>query len=246
MITIIIPTYNEAQNIPKLADEILRQNLLEMHILFVDDNSPDVDDNSPDGTGKVAENLCKKYSGKISVIHRSGKLGLGTAYLEGFDKALTVGSDAIGQMDADFSHPPEKISEMVLALERCDCVIGSRYVPGGSLDEQWPIWRKGLSGFANFYARSILRLPIKDITGGFRLWKRETLAGIPLERIRANGYAFQVEMAFVTSRLGYKFDEVPIYFADRKWGDSKMSFNIQIEAAVRVWQILLEYRDLGK
>ena len=239
MITIIIPTYNEALNIPRLADEILSQNSHNINILFIDDNSPD-------GTGDVAEKLCRKFSGKISVLHRHGKCGLGTAYLEGFEIALKNRADMIGQMDADFSHPPERISELILALENYDCVIGSRYVAGGSLDEHWPIWRKALSSFGNFYTRSILQLPIKDITGGFRLWKREVLEDLPLKRIRSNGYAFQIEMAYVAYRLGYKFDEIPIHFADRKWGDSKMSINIQLEAAIRVWKILLEYSDLGK
>jgi len=239
MITIIIPTYNEAQNIPKLTDEILSGNSHNINILFIDDNSPD-------GTGEVAEKLSKKFSGKISVLHRQGKCGLGTAYIEGFKKLLKTRTDIIGQMDADFSHPPDKISELILGLENFDCVIGSRYVPGGSLDEHWPIWRKALSSFANFYTRAILRLPIKDITGGFRFWKREVLENLPLERIRSNGYAFQIEMAYVAYRFGYKFNEIPIHFADRKWGDSKMSLNIQLEAAFRVWKILMEFSDLGK
>ena len=147
-------------------------------------------------------------------------------------------------MDADFSHPPEKIVELVKTLETCDMALGSRYVPGGKLDERWPFWRKALSGFGNFYARTILSLPLRDVTGGFRLWKKETLSAMPLDRIRSNGYVFQVEMAYVANKLGFKFKEIPIYFADRRWGKSKMSMKIQIEAAIRVWQLPGIYRDL--
>ena len=125
-------------------------------------------------------------------------------------------------------------------------VLGSRYVPGGGVDEKWPVWRKGLSSFGNIYARSILRLPIRDTTSGFRIWRSQTLRTMPLDRVRSNGYAFQVEMTYVAHRLGFKYREVPIYFADRRWGDSKMSFQIQVEAAFRVWQLLWEYRDLKK
>jgi dolichol-phosphate mannosyltransferase len=124
--------------------------------------------------------------------------------------------------------------------------MGSRYVPEGMLDERWPLWRKGLSAFGNFYARTILRLPMRDVTGGYRAWRREALESIPLDRVRSNGYAFQVEMAFLASRTGCSFREIPIYFADRRWGQSKMSFRIQVEAALRVWQMLYAYRDLNR
>jgi dolichol-phosphate mannosyltransferase len=147
-------------------------------------------------------------------------------------------------MDADFSHPPEKLLDMAEALKGADAVIGSRYVPGGSVDLRWPFWRKGLSAFGNFYARTILDLRVRDATGGFRLWRRETLQGMCLERVRSTGYAFQVETAYLAERLGYRFTEIPIYFADRQWGKSKMSFRIQREAAVKVWQMRRCYRDL--
>jgi dolichol-phosphate mannosyltransferase len=159
--------------------------------------------------------------------------------------ALGQGAEAVAQMDADFSHQPEKLVEMLEKLADFDAVMGSRYVPGGSLDQTWPRWRKGLSAFGNIYARTILGIPIKDATGGFRMWRRETLMAMPLERIRSNGYAFQVEMAYVAARLGFSFCEMPIHFADRKWGLSKMSFDIQMEAARRVWQMSWEYRDLN-
>ncbi|MCJ7702040.1 MAG: polyprenol monophosphomannose synthase [Anaerolineales bacterium] len=235
-LTIVIPTYNEAENLPNLTAALFGLPL-DVHLLVVDDASPD-------GTGEIAEGLKSDYPGRVSVVHRSGKLGLGTAYIHGFHQALAQGAQVVGQMDADFSHPPEKLSEMTAALETCDVVIGSRYIQGGRLDERWPLWRKGLSGFGNLYARAILGLAVRDTTAGFRIWRRETLEGMPLERIQSNGYAFQVEMTYVATRLGYRFNEIPIYFADRRWGESKMSWQIQMEAAVRVWQLLLDYRDL--
>lgn len=236
-ITIVIPTYNEAENLPKLISALFELQMPDLNVLVVDDNSPD-------GTGQIAEDLGVKYEGRVKVMHRAGKLGLGTAYIQGFQRAIEDGAEAIGQMDADFSHPPEKVLELAETIQSCDMVLGSRYVPGGKLDEQWPFWRKALSGFGNFYARTILGMSLRDVTGGFRLWRRETLLGMPLERVRSNGYVFQVEMAYVASKLGYKFKEIPIYFADRRWGESKMSFRIQLEAAVRVWQLAGMYRDL--
>lgn len=234
---IVIPTYNEADNIPGLFEALFSLDLNQIHVLVVDDNSPD-------GTGEIAEALKDSYPGKISVMHREGKQGLGTAYIAGFNKAIQEGADVIVQMDADFSHNPQKIPVLVDKLETWDMALGSRYVKGGSLDEGWAIWRKGLSYFGNLYARVILGMQIRDLTGGFRAWRKETLLGIPLERVKSQGYAFQVEMAYITQRKGFSITEVPIYFADREKGDSKMSWSIQIEAALRVWSILFEYRDL--
>jgi len=233
----VIPTYNEADNLPELLEALFNLDLNQIHVLVVDDNSPD-------GTGDIAEALKDSYPGKISVMHREGKQGLGTAYIAGFNKAIQEGADVIVQMDADFSHNPQKIPILVDRLETWDMALGSRYVKGGSLDEGWAIWRKGLSYFGNLYARVILGMQIRDLTGGFRAWRRETLLGIPLERVKSQGYAFQVEMAYITQRKGFSITEVPIYFADREKGDSKMSWRIQIEAALRVWSILFEYRDL--
>lgn len=238
-IAIVIPTYNEIENLPILAKRLFELPLDDLHLLIIDDNSPD-------GTGKLADELAAADPAHIQVLHRTGKLGLGTAYITGFTALLKTSVEYIVQMDADFSHPPEKIVEMLNAVQSADAVIGSRYVPGGSLDVDWPFWRKALSGFGNFYARTILGSSIKDFTGGFRLWKREVLASMPLDRIRSNGYVFQVEMAYVASRLGFRFAEIPIYFAERKFGQSKMNFSIQIEAALRVWQLRSRYRDLKK
>ncbi len=236
-LTVVVPTYNEAENMPRLAATLFALPIPALKLLVVDDNSPD-------GTGQIAKDLSGDYDGRIAVHERAGKMGLGTAYLAGFKLALADGAEAIAQMDADFSHPVEKLVEMLETINTCDVVHGSRYVPGGQLEERWPLWRRWLSAFGNFYARSILSMPIRDVTGGFRVWRRETLIGMPLERVRSNGYVFQVEMAYIAHHLGYTIREIPIYFADRRWGKSKMSLSIQIEAAVRVWTVLLAYRDL--
>lgn len=236
-LTVVIPTYNEKDNLPKMAAALFALPVSELHLLVVDDNSPD-------GTGQLAEALSEKYNGRISVLHRQGKLGLGTAYVEGFQQALSEGAEAICQMDADFSHSPEKIVELLAALQYSDLALGSRYVEGGQLDEKWPFWRKALSSFGNFYSRAILRMNVKDVTGGFRIWRREALLGMPIEQIQASGYAFQVEMAYIAHRLGYTISETPIYFAEREEGVSKMSLKIQIEAAVRVWELIFDYSGL--
>jgi dolichol-phosphate mannosyltransferase len=237
-ITIVLPTYNEAENLPKLVSALLSLPL-ELTVLVVDDHSPD-------GTGKIADELSIRYHEKIVVLHRMGKLGLRSAYIEGFRKAFDLGADAVVQMDADFSHDPAVLVEMARRISSYDVVIGSRYIKGGSLDERWPAWRKSLSAFGNFYARTILGFPLHDVTTGYRMWRREVLQAMPLDRIRSNGYIFLVEMAYVAYVMGYKISEVPIHFADRRWGKSKMSLKIQLEAAMRIWDVWWHYRDLRK
>lgn len=234
---IVIPTYNERENLPTLVEKIRALPLNEVDLLIVDDNSPD-------GTGELADEYAAKKNSGVHVLHRSGKLGLGTAYVAGFSKALELGAERVVQMDADLSHPPEKLVELIEAGRDYDLVIGSRYVPGGSLDRDWPAWRKALSGFGNLYARTILGLKVRDVTAGFRMWRREALQRIPLQRIRSNGYMFQVEMTYLASKLGFSFKEIPIYFAERRFGESKIDLSIQIEAAVSVWKLPFRYRDL--
>jgi dolichol-phosphate mannosyltransferase len=235
-ITVVIPTYNEAENLPKMVSALFALPL-DLDVLVVDDNSPD-------GTGRIADNLESYHPGRMKVTHRPGKSGLSTAYLQAFRSLCDNGVDAIAQMDCDFSHDPAALLEMAKQIETCDVVFGSRYIPGGSTDVRWPLWRKALSAWGNIYARTVLRLPISDVTGGYRLWRREILKSMPLERVKSKGYIFQVEMAYLAYYLGYSIKETPIYFADRRWGKSKMSFKIQAEAAIRIWSVLWNYRDL--
>jgi dolichol-phosphate mannosyltransferase len=239
-ITVVLPTYNEAENLLLMVAALRDLQVPDLSVLVVDDNSPD-------GTGQLADDLAAQLPGMVAVLHRSGKQGLGTAYIEGFRVALAHGADAVLQMDCDFSHSPEYVPQMIQKMQEtnCDVVIGSRYVKGGRLDDTWGVSRKLLSWWANsVYVRMILRTNVLDATGGFRLWKREVLEGIDLNRIRSNGYVFQVETIYVTEKLGYRICEIPIYFADRKRGQSKMSFKVQSEAALRVWQVFMRHRRL--
>lgn len=234
---IVIPTYNEAENIGPMAEALMALPLEGLSLLYVDDASPD-------GTGELAEALTRRFSDRVHILHRLGERGLGRAYVDGFRYALERGAQSVVQMDCDFSHQPQDIPRLLEALDAADLVIGSRYVPGGATDPRWGMGRKLLSGWANFYARAILGLGIRDATAGFRAWRRETLLGIGLERIMSQGYVFQVEMTYVTSRLGYTIREIPIFFPDRRIGQSKMTVPVKIEAALRVWQVRWRHRRL--
>jgi dolichol-phosphate mannosyltransferase len=235
-VMVVIPTYNEADNLPAMTGELLALGVPGLEILIVDDNSPD-------GTGRMADELAARYPQDMHVLHRSGKLGLGTAYVTGFGYALERGADFVVQMDADFSHSPRYIPEFLQAIAACDVVVGSRYVAGGRLDERWGWSRYLLSWWANsVYTRLILGIKVKDATAGFKCWKRATLEGIGLERVRSNGYVFQIEMAYLTEKLGYNVLELPIYFEDRRIGRSKMDVPIKLEAALRTWQIRYRHR----
>jgi len=235
---VVIPTYNEADNLPAIVGELLALDVPNLEILIVDDNSPD-------GTGEVAEELRSRYPGRIHVIHRPGKLGLGTAYVQGFRYALDHGADYIIQMDADFSHSPSYIPQFLEKITDYDVVVGSRYVPGGKLDEKWGLGRYLLSWWANsVYTRLLLGVKVRDATAGFKCWRRETLEGIGLERVKSNGYVFQVEMAYLAEKLGYRVLEIPIYFEDRRIGRSKMTMKVKLEAAWRVWEVRWRHRKV--
>lgn len=248
-LTIVIPTYNEAENLPALAEALFQLPLPNLQLVIVDDNSPD-------GTGAVADRLAERYQRRVDgklrpairVIHRSSKGGLGAAYVAGMKCALADRADFIVQMDADFSHAPHYIPQMlgVMLATDADVVIGSRYVPGGSLDEGWGWWRRLLSWWANFYSRMILGLRIRDMTAGFKLWKRVALLGIGLDQVRSNGYSFQVEMAYLCEKLGYRLIEIPIHFEDRRIGQSKLDVPVKLESAWRTWQIRWRYRQLQR
>lgn len=232
----VIPTYNESGNLPNLAAGILTLPL-DVSILVVDDNSPD-------GTAEIANDLAKANPGRIFVLKRPGKLGLRSAYIEGFQKAFDMDFDFIVQMDADLSHDPIVMNAMAEKIKDYDVVIGSRYVPGGSVDQQWPLWRKALSAFGNFYARTILGFPLRDVTTGYRMWRKEALQNLHLDQIRATGYSFLVEMAYMAYLMKYRIAETPIYFANRQEGVSKMNLKIQLEAAIRIWEIRKHHRDV--
>jgi dolichol-phosphate mannosyltransferase len=236
---VVLPTYNEKENLPLMVEALLALGLAELQILVVDDNSPD-------GTGTLAESLKSRYAGRLHVLHRAQKEGLGPAYIAGFKRALELGADAILQMDADFSHQPKYIPLLIEKLKEYDLVIGSRFAKGGSVDENWGIYRKLLSWWANrVYTPTILGIPVHDATGGFKLWRRETLIGMGIERVQSNGYVFQVEMTYIAHKLGYRIAEIPIHFPDRQLGKSKMDSSVAIEAALRVWDLRWRYRSLS-
>jgi dolichol-phosphate mannosyltransferase len=237
-IIVVIPTYNEADNISAITAELLTLDIEDLQVLIIDDNSPD-------GTGQIAAELAERcYPGRLHVIRRQGKLGLGTAYVTGFTWALDHGADYIIQMDADFSHSPSYIPHMLEQMGGYDVVVGSRYVSGGQLDERWSWWRWFLSWWANsIWTRGILGVKTKDATAGFKCWRRSALERIGLERIHSNGYVFQVEMAFISEKLNFRIQEIPIYFEDRRIGQSKMSVPVKIEAALRVFEIRWRHRN---
>ncbi len=235
---IVIPTYNEAGNLPLMAAELWALAIAGLEVLVVDDDSPD-------GTGEVADDLVARRPGEIHVLHRKDKRGLGTAYIEGFSWALDAGADLVIQMDADFSHSPLYIPRMLEEIQSCDVVVGSRYVGGGELDERWGLGRYLLSWWANsVYTRLILGTQTKDATAGFKCWRADTLRGIGLDRIHSNGYIFQVEMSYVAEKLGYRIAEIPIFFEDRRIGHSKMTAPVKFEAAWRVWEVWWRHRHL--
>jgi dolichol-phosphate mannosyltransferase len=240
-VTVVLPTYNEAENLPLMIDALLALLVPDLRVLVVDDSSPD-------GTGQIADDLAAAHPTRIAVLHRAEKAGLGPAYIAGFKQAIQMGADYILQMDADFSHQPSYIPALIAKLESgYDLVIASRFERGGGVDESWSFYRKLLSWFANrIYVRFLLNIPVTDATAGYRIWRRETLVGLDLERIRSNGYVFQVEMAYVACRLGFRVAEIPIYFPDRQRGESKMDLRIQLEAAIRVWQVMARHHSLNR
>ncbi|MEK7641131.1 MAG: polyprenol monophosphomannose synthase [Patescibacteria group bacterium] len=224
---VVTPTYNEKDNLPILVERIFALKIPDLHLMVVDDNSPD-------GTGKVADELRQKYSA-LTVIHREKKSGLGTAYVEAFKTLLhVVVPDFIIQMDADLSHDPEVIPAMLEKIRDCDVVLGSRYIPGGKT-VNWDFFRKMISRFGNIYARIILGLPYHDLTGGFKCWRKDFLKKMNLEKLSSVGYNFQIETTYLAHKLGAKICEIPITFTERKVGTSKFSLMITLEA---FWKVL--------
>lgn len=227
---VIIPTYNERENLPRIVPQVLAQDS-RLHVLVVDDNSPD-------GTGKLADELAAGSGGRIFVLHRERKEGLGQAYLAGFRWALSQDFDLIFEMDADFSHDPKYLPDFLAAVEEADLVLGSRYISGVNV-VNWPMSRLLLSYFANVYSRIVTGMPLRDGTGGFKCFRREVLQSIDLARVKSNGYSFQIEMSFRAMKKGFRLKEIPIVFVDRTAGTSKMSKKIVREAIWMVWRLRL-------
>ena len=220
--TVCLPTYNERENVERMVRTLVG---LGVRVLVVDDNSPD-------GTGEIADRLEAELA-EVSVLHRPEKHGLGPAYLDGFRKALADGADLVLEMDCDFSHDPEDVCRLIATAEEADLVLGSRYVPGGRVGNWGPV-RRFISRGGSLYAQLILGLPIRDLTGGFKCYRRAVLEALPLDEIESKGYAFQIETTYRTLRKGFRVREIPITFVDRVEGGSKMSKSIVVEA---VWKV---------
>ena len=228
-IAVVVPTYNEAENLPVLAERLFALDLPGLIVIVVDDGSPD-------GTGEVAARLAEQYDGRVELVQRHKKEGLGPAYIAGFAHALDGDADYIVQMDADLSHQPEYVPQFIAALEDADVVVGSRYVEDGGVDEHWGILRRFISSGGNWGIRTVTGVKIKDATGGFKAFRESVLRSIGFTQIRCAGFGFQAEVNYTCERLGYTVIEHPIIFIDRTMGKSKMSLGIMIEA---MWKLLL-------
>jgi dolichol-phosphate mannosyltransferase len=228
-VLVVVPTYNERDNLPILARGVLAHAGFRMMV---------VDDGSPDGTGAIADGLAAEYPGRVEVMHRTGPRGLGRSYIDGLRRAITYTDvDLVCQMDADLSHNPEYLPALAAATAEYDVVIGSRYLQGVSV-VNWPLHRIFLSAFANRYIRTVTQLTPNDCTSGFRCWRRESLARLPLESMVSDGYAFLVEMLFEARRAGCRFGEVPIIFVERRQGQSKVSGSVLMESLITPWRLI--------
>ena len=225
---VIVPTYNERENLPIVAAQLMEIPGVSLLV---------VDDHSPDGTGAIADALAREYPGRVDVMHRTGPRGLGRAYIDGIAAALERPFDLICQMDCDLSHDPRQLPALLAAAADADLVIGSRYIPGGGV-VNWPLRRRVLSRFANFYIRLVTRVSPRDCTGGYRCWRRAALASIPLDRVTSDGYSFLVEMLFIAGTLHLRTTEVPITFVERRLGESKLSGSVLLESAITPWRLI--------
>jgi dolichol-phosphate mannosyltransferase len=225
---VVIPTYNERANVPTLVAGLMAHDNVRVLI---------VDDQSPDGTGQLADDLAADHPGRILVLHRTGKRGFGRSYIDGMQLALNEPVDVVCQMDADLSHDPRQLPDLIAATDRADVVIGSRYIPGGAI-VNWPLKRRVLSRVANSYIRTVTRLSARDCTTGYRCWRKSALAALPLDRFISDGYSFLVEMLFVAARRGCRIAEVPITFVERREGESKVSRAVLIESAITPWRLI--------
>jgi dolichol-phosphate mannosyltransferase len=225
---VIVPTFNERENLPVLVGDLLAYPNVSVLV---------VDDRSPDGTGRIADDLAARHPGRVEVLHRTERPGLGRSYIDGIGLAVRRPVDVICQMDADLSHDPKHLPNLIAATERADVAIGSRYVPGGAV-VNWPKRRRLLSRFANSYIRTVTRLSARDCTSGYRCWRRDALASLGVDRFTSDGYSFLVEMLFAASRAGCRFAEVPITFVERRLGQSKLSRAVLVESAITPWRLI--------
>jgi dolichol-phosphate mannosyltransferase len=225
---VIVPTYNERENIAPLIERLLEHDGVRVLV---------VDDQSPDGTGDVADAAAQRHPGRVDVLHRTGTRGFGRSYVDGIRRAIAQGADLICQMDADFSHDPARLPALLAAAAGADVVIGSRYVPGGAV-VNWQKRRRLLSRFANLYVRAITHVPAQDCTSGYRCWRRAALESLPLDAFVSDGYSFLVEMLFTAARQGRRLVEVPITYVERREGQSKMSRAVILESAITPWRLI--------
>jgi dolichol-phosphate mannosyltransferase len=225
---VIIPTYNERENIPPLVEALMQHDGVRVLV---------VDDQSPDGTGETADAVAAQHRGRVDVLHRTSLRGFGRSYIDGIKRAIREPIDLICQMDADFSHDPARLPDLIAASRRADVVIGSRYVQGGAI-VNWPTRRRLLSRFANVYVRALTGLSARDCTSGYRCWRRDALATLPLDRFVSDGYSFLVEMLFLAARQGRRIAEVPIAYVERREGQSKMSRAVILESAITPWRLV--------
>lgn len=224
---VVIPTYNERANLPILVNGLMKHEGVRVLV---------VDDQSPDGTGEIGETLAREFPGRVSVMHRTGKRGFGRSYIDGMKQAITEPVDVICQMDADLSHNPQQLPDLIAASANADVVIGSRYIPGGKI-VNWPKRRRALSRVANVYIRTITRLQTKDCTSGYRCWTKQAMTAMPLNDFISDGYSFLVEMLFLAVRAGCRIAEVPITFVERREGESKVSRAVLLESALTPWRL---------
>jgi len=229
---VVIPTYNERANLPILVAGLMALDGVRVMV---------VDDQSPDGTGEVADELAGAHAGRVQVLHRTSQRGFGRSYIDGLTRAVHEPVDVICQMDADLSHDPTHLPDLIAATERADVVIGSRYIPGGKI-VNWPLRRRLLSRFANAYIRTVARVHAHDCTSGYRCWRRDALAALPLDQFFSDGYSFLVEMLFNASRHGFRIAEVPITFVERREGESKVSTAVLLESAITPWRLIAKPR----
>lgn len=225
---VIVPTLNERESLPVLVSRLMRHPTVSVLV---------VDDASPDGTGQIADALAREYSGRIEIMHRTERPGLGRSYIAGMRRVIDRPLDVICQMDCDLSHDPDQLPDLISATDRADIAIGSRYVEGGRV-ENWPLRRQLLSRYANVYVRLITRMGVHDCTSGYRCWRREALRSLPLERFESDGYSLMVEMLYAAAARGYRIAEIPITFVERRHGQSKLSGTVLFESILTPWRLV--------